>query len=99
VQPIDNSLVPPAQNLLFVDKIAVFVFAAEKQSDNGHINLLSLISLLKIEYFLLNVCSERCQACPGSHENHFLPLHRLSKGRFTKLGSNLCWIHQQIFGD
>jgi len=97
MQSIDDALVSPPQNLIFVDKIAVFVFAAEKQGDYGYCDLFSLVLLLEVEYLLLEVGSERCQTCSGSHKDNFFPLHSVSKGRFAQLSPYLFGNRQEIF--
>ncbi len=99
MQSIDDSLVSPPQNLVFVDEVTVFVFAAEEQRDDGYIHLFSLLSLLEVEHFLLDVPSERCQTCPRSHEDHLFPSHSVSKGGFTQLCPDLSWNGYEILGN
>ena len=99
MQPVDDTLVPPAKNLIFEDEISGFVFAAEEESDDGGVDLLTFCLLLEIVDLLLDEGSERSETCACSNENDFLPSHRICEGGLPQFSLHLLRSCQDELGD
>ena len=78
MKSVDDSLISPSKNLLFVDKVSMFVFASEEKCDNG----CCLILIHEMNFFL-EVCSERGYSCSSCDEDYFFPFHGISKCGFS----------------